>query len=176
MTFGRAGDARLAVQLTATKPGDRVVDVGCGPGTAVRHAARLGATVIGVDPAPVMLRLARGLTRARDRITLRQGTAEELPLPDDSATVLWSIATVHHWSDLDRALTEVGRVLESDGRFVAIERRCLPGATGLASHGWTDDQADTFAELCRTSGFADVHVERHTAGRRTLLAVVARNP
>ena len=176
MTFGHAGDARLAVQLTATKPGDRLVDVGCGPGTAVRHAARLGATVIGVDPAPVMLRLARGLTRARNRITLLHGTAEELPLPDDSATVLWSIATVHHWSDLDRALTEVGRVLESDGRFVAIERRCLPGATGLASHGWTDDQADTFAELCRTSGFADVHVERHTAGRRTVLAVVARNP
>ena len=107
---------------------------------------------------------------------LLQGTAEELPLPDDSATVLWSIATVHHWSDLDRALTEVGRVLESDGRFVAIERRCLPGAKGLASHGWTDDQADTFAELCRTSGFADVHVERHTAGRRTVLAVVARDP
>ena len=48
-----------------------------------------------------MLRLARRLTRRRDRITLRQGTAEALPLPDGSATVLWSIATVHHWSDLD---------------------------------------------------------------------------
>jgi SAM-dependent methyltransferase len=174
MIFGRAGDAGLAEQLTGTRAGDRVVDVGCGPGTAVRHAARLGATVTGVDPAPVMLNLARRLTHARDRITLLLGTAEALPLPDDSATVLWSIATVHHWSDLDTALTEIGRVLESDGRFVAIERRSRPGAKGLASHGWTDDQANKFAELCRISGFDDVHVERHTAGRRILLAVIAR--
>ena len=129
MTFGRTGDADLAERLTGTQPGDRVVDVGCGPGTAIRHAARLGATVTGVDPAPVMLRLARRLTRARDRITLRQGTAEALPLPDGSATVLWSIATVHHWSDLDRGLGEIGRVLEAGGRFVAIERRSSPGAT-----------------------------------------------
>jgi SAM-dependent methyltransferase len=176
MTFGRAGDAELAERLTDTQPGDRVVDVGCGPGTAVRHAARLGATVTGVDPAPVMLRLARRLTRRRDRITLCQGTAEALPLPDGSATVLWSIATVHHWSDLDRALDEVGRVLEAGGRFVAIERRSRPGATGHASHGWTDEQAEEFADLCRTAGFDEVRVERHTHGRRTVVAVIARNP
>jgi len=176
MTFGRAGDADLAERLTGTQPDDRVVDVGCGPGTAVRHAARLGATVTGVDPAPVMLRLARRLTRRRDGITLRQGTAEALPLPDGSATVLWSIATVHHWSDLDRALGEIGRVLEADGRFVAIERRSHPGATGLASHGWTDEQAEAFAELCRAADFEAVRVERHTTERRTVLAVIARKP
>jgi ubiquinone/menaquinone biosynthesis C-methylase UbiE len=173
MTFGRTGDAELAERLTGTQPGDRVVDVGCGPGTAVRHAARLGATVTGVDPAPVMLRMARRLTRRRDRITLRQGTAEVLPLPDGSATVLWSIATVHHWSDLDRALGEVGRVLEAGGRFVAIERRSRPGATGHASHGWTDEQAAEFAALCRAAGFDEVRVERHTTGRRSLIAVIA---
>jgi SAM-dependent methyltransferase len=176
MIFGGADDARLAVQLTRTRAGDRVVDVGCGPGTAVRYAARRGATVTGVDPAPVMLRVARRLTRASGRIRLRQGTAEALPLPDESATVLWSIATVHHWADIDRGLTEVRRVLEAGGRFVAIERRCAPGATGHASHGWTDEQADAFADLCCAAGFDDVRVERHAAGRRTVLAVTARNP
>ena len=150
--------------------------MGCGPGTAVRHAARLGATVTGVDPAPVMLRLARLLARRSERITLRRGTAEALPLPDGSATVLWSIATVHHWSDLDCALGEIGRVLEPGGRFVAIERRSRPGATGHASHGWTDEQAEEFAGLCRTAGFDEVRVERHTTGRRTVVAVIARNP
>ena len=63
MAFGRKGDARLAVRLSGMESDDVVVDVGCGPGVAVRYAAQLGATVTGVDPAPVMLRVARLLTR-----------------------------------------------------------------------------------------------------------------
>src|SRR4051812_20625105 len=59
MTFGRDGDARLAVRLGELHGGGTVVDIGCGPGVAARHAARHGATVIGVDPAPVMRRVAR---------------------------------------------------------------------------------------------------------------------
>jgi 2-polyprenyl-3-methyl-5-hydroxy-6-metoxy-1,4-benzoquinol methylase len=59
MVLGRGGDARLAERLSGLGPGDTVVDVGCGPGAAVRRAARLGASTVGVDPASVMLRLAR---------------------------------------------------------------------------------------------------------------------
>ncbi|MGH3523121.1 MAG: class I SAM-dependent methyltransferase, partial [Mycobacterium sp.] len=88
--------ARLAVDLACMSDADRVVDIGCGPGTAVRAAARRGAHVTGVDPATVMLRLARTLTRDRPNITWVQGSAENLPLPNDSATVVWSVATVHH--------------------------------------------------------------------------------
>lgn len=55
-----------------------------------------------------MLRVARALTRASrsDTATVRyqDGTAEALPLPDGSATVAWSLATVHHWHDLDAGL------------------------------------------------------------------------
>ncbi|HEX6417129.1 MAG TPA: hypothetical protein VFZ77_01485 [Acidimicrobiales bacterium] len=46
-------DADLAISLTGTGPGDDVVDIGCGPGVAVRRAAaRGGASVTGVDPRP----------------------------------------------------------------------------------------------------------------------------
>ena len=62
-TVGRAADADLAIRLTGTGPGDHVVDVGCGPGVAVRRAATSAASVVGIDPAPVMLRVARRLTR-----------------------------------------------------------------------------------------------------------------
>ena len=58
-TVGRAADADLAIRLTGTGPGDHVVDVGCGPGVAVRRAAASAASVVGIDPAPVMLRVAR---------------------------------------------------------------------------------------------------------------------
>jgi ubiquinone/menaquinone biosynthesis C-methylase UbiE len=86
-----------------------------------------------------MLRLARILTRSSLLACYLQGGAEALSLPDESASVVWSIASVHHWADLDAGLRgEARRVLRPAGRLVAIERRTQPGARGHASHGWTD--------------------------------------
>ena len=168
--------ARLAADLAAVSDADRVVDVGCGPGTAVREAARRGARVTGVDPAPVMLRLARTLTRNRLTITWAEGAAEDLREPDGSATIVWSLATVHHWRDVTAGLAEARRVLAPGGRLLALERRVRPGATGLASHGWTDQQAESFAAQCRAAGFDSVHVEKHTPGRRAVSVVKAVRP
>jgi ubiquinone/menaquinone biosynthesis C-methylase UbiE len=168
--------ARLAADLATVSDADCVVDVGCGPGTAVREAARRGARGTGVDPAPVMLWLARTLTRDRPAITWAEGAAEDLRRPDRSATVVWSIATVHHWADVTAGLAEAKRVLAPGGRFLAIERRVRPGATGLASHGWTDQQAESFATQCRAAGFDDVRVEKHTTGRRAVSVVTAVRP
>lgn len=175
MLAGRRDHIDLALGLARPRPGDTLLDVGCGPGTAARRAARAGARVVGVDPAPVMLRVARLLSR-RGRITFREGRAEALPVPDASVDVLWSIATVHHWSDVDSGLREARRVLVPGGRFVAIERRTRPGATGLASHGWTDEQATAFATALTDAGFADARVERRTTRRRALVAVSATRP
>src|SRR5215472_12141460 len=73
LVMGR-GYARLAVDLASVSDGDRVVDIGCGPGNAVRAAARRGARVAGVDPAPVMLRLARAVTHDHSTVTWSQGS------------------------------------------------------------------------------------------------------
>jgi ubiquinone/menaquinone biosynthesis C-methylase UbiE len=173
MTVGRGDDARLVAELAHLGPDDVVVDIGCGPGAAARHAARTGARVTGVDPASVMLRVARALTRGVD-VRYVEGTAEALPLPDDSATVVWSIATVHHWRDLDDSLCEVQRVLRPGGRFVAVERHTHAGATGIASHGWTTEQADEFARALGEHGLTTVRVEPpRQSGRRQVIAVVA---
>lgn len=176
MVIGRGAIAGLAADLTSVSDGDHVIDVGCGPGSAAREAARRGAAVTGIDPAPIMLTLARRLTRRGQAISWITGAAEALPLPDHSATVLWSISTVHHWHDVDAGLAEAYRVLDAHGRLLAIERRTRPDATGLASHGWTDAQADVFAEHCRAAGFTDVRVDSCRPARRTLLAVQATKP
>jgi SAM-dependent methyltransferase len=179
MIVGRSEDAALAMTLTGAGTGDRVVDVGCGPGSAARAAAARGAHVTGVDPARVMLRLAGRLTPASAGVEFVEGSAESLPLPDGSADVVWTIASVHHWHDVDAGLVEIRRVLEPGGRLLAMERRIRPGATGLASHGWTDEQAAVFAGMCRDHGFDDVRIERDTVhlwrgrGARNLVAVVA---
>ncbi len=176
MAFGREGDARLVVRLSGMGSGDTVVDVGCGPGVAARYASRLGADVTGVDPAPVMLRVANLLTRRSANVRYSKGAAEEIPVPPSSATVVWSIATVHHWSDIDAGLREVRRVLLPGGRLVAVERRTRPGARGHASHGWTDEQATAFMDRCREHGFTDIRLERATTGRRSTVSVIASSP
>ena len=120
--MGRA-NARLAADITGVSSSDRVVDVGCGPGGAVREAARRGARVTGVDPAPVMLRLARTFTRD-DGIEWAQGTAENVPLPDGSATVAVVIG--------DRAPLEGRRPWARSRRTGSLRRKgdCSPSSAG----------------------------------------------
>jgi ubiquinone/menaquinone biosynthesis C-methylase UbiE len=176
MSLAGGAAARLAADLASVSGADSVIDVGCGPGTAVREAAHRGARVTGVDPAPVMLKLARTLTGDRPAIIWAQGAAEDLRERDASATVVWSLATVHHWRDVTAGLAEIKRVLAPGGRFLAIERRVPPGVTGLASHGWTAQQAESFAAQCLAAGFTAVRVENHTPGRRVLAVVQAIRP
>jgi ubiquinone/menaquinone biosynthesis C-methylase UbiE len=163
--------ARLAADIAQVSSDDHVVDVGCGPGTAVRMAARRGARVTGVDPSSVMLRVARAVTPGRAAITWSEGTAEAVPVADSSATVVWALATVHHWQDVDGAISKARRVLAPGGRLIAIERQVPADATGLASHGWTGQQAESFATLCRDTGFGDVGVSARGSGRQAVWVV-----
>ncbi len=175
MVVAHRHDARLVCDLSGVGAGDRVLDIGCGPGTAARLAARRGALVTGVDPSPTMLRLARVCSVARPgtgRVEWMAGSAESLPVGDASVAVCWSLASVHHWDDLGAALAEVHRVLRPGGSFWALEKRCEPGAQGMANHGWTDDQARRFAELLTSGGFDATEVAEHTVGRRRRVVTV----
>jgi ubiquinone/menaquinone biosynthesis C-methylase UbiE len=172
MRHARDGNAELALELTHLAVSELLVDIGCGPGVAARLAAARGATVTGVDPEDVMLRMARHDDRT-GTVRWQVGSAEALPLEDASCDVAWTLSSVHHWRDLGASLNEVGRVLRDGGRFLATERRVAPGATGHASHGWTEQQAETFAELCADAGFVDTAVTTHRVGRRQILAVLA---
>jgi ubiquinone/menaquinone biosynthesis C-methylase UbiE len=133
--------------------------------------------VTGVDPALIMLRVARPFTRDRATTTWAEGAAEHLPLPDGSATVVWSLATVQHWKDVGDGLAQARRVLAPGGRFLAIERQVRPGATGLTSHGWTKQQAESFAAQCRAAGLVDdVRIGKHEHGRGAVWTVSGVRP
>lgn len=179
MMVGRGSDAELVTRITELGATDHLVDIGCGPGTAVRIAARSGAQTTGVDPSGPMLRLARlasALRRGRRGSRWLKEGAERISLSDASTTVCWSLASVHHWPDLQAGIDEVRRILEPGGRFVALENRTHAGATGRASHGWTAAQATRFAQLLTASGFDDVFVTDHDVGRRRVVTVIGTKP
>jgi ubiquinone/menaquinone biosynthesis C-methylase UbiE len=173
MTMGRGPGARAVAPPADETTADQVVDIGCGPGTAVREAARRGARATGIDPSADMLRLARWISSIRGsrNVTWLQGRAEVLPVRDGSATLAWALSSVHHWDNRAAALREIDRALAPAGRVLLAERLTKPGAHGHASHGITRDQAEALAKELTAAGFADVHVlTRHTR-HRTLITV-----
>lgn len=178
MIGGRGAVARATIGEARLSADDRAVDVGCGPGTAVRIAAARGVPVTGVDPSPIALRLARALSRDSGAapITWAPGSAENLPLADGAVTVAWSISSVHHWADQAAGCAEIHRVLAPGGRVVLAERLVSAGASGLAAHGSTAEQAE---QLCRTlsaAGFVTVTTRTMNAGRRMRIVVSAARP
>ena len=179
MMIGRGRDVRLVTEMAALSSGDHAVDIGCGPGTAARIAARSGARTTGVDPSRPMLQLARlasMFSRRSGEMSWLQNGAERLTLADESSTVCWSLASVHHWPELTSGLQEVHRVLVPGGRFIALERRTRAAATGNASHGWTPAQAVRFARLLTAFDFEDVRITNHDLGRRRVVSVGATKP
>ena len=95
----------------------RVLDVACGTGVLTRAAAmQVGAptSVVGVDPNPGMLTVARQLN---DEIDWRQGTAEALPCDDSSFDHVVSQFGMMFFVDRSRAIEEMLRVLVPGGRL-----------------------------------------------------------
>jgi SAM-dependent methyltransferase len=178
MLAGRGRVSRLVADLAGVASGDRVLDVGCGPGGAAREASRRGAKVTGVDPAPLMLGLARGLSRRRagHEITFLEGTAEALPLQDQAVTVAWAVSSAHHWGDVPAGLREIHRVLQPGGRLVIAEQLSQAGTGHRGRHGFTAARAAEVAAAADAAGFTDTRHEAHRAGRRTMAVVSARRP
>jgi ubiquinone/menaquinone biosynthesis C-methylase UbiE len=173
MMAGRGAAARAVCEAARLAPGDRVVDIGCGPGTAVREAGRRGAVATGVDPSAAMLRTARWISgiRRSPNVGWAVGQAEKLPLPDAAVTVAWAIASLHHWHDRAAGISEAARVLMPGGRLVLAERRTRAGARGHAAHGITPDEEAEVAREVTAADFGDVQVQIRQAGRRTLMIV-----
>lgn len=109
------------------RPGQRVLDVGCGTGVLTRLATlAVGDTgeTVGIDPSPAMLQVARRHAKAEaSRATFKVAAIEALPFENGRFDVVLSSCMLHHLPpEVKRAgLAEVQRVLKSGGRFVIVD-------------------------------------------------------
>jgi SAM-dependent methyltransferase len=98
------------------RPGRRVVDLAAGSGKLSRPLAKLGCEVIAVEPVDEM-RAAIG-----PGIEALAGTAESMPLADDSADAV-TVGQAFHWFDGPKALAEIERVLRRGGALALVWNR-----------------------------------------------------
>jgi ubiquinone/menaquinone biosynthesis C-methylase UbiE len=110
------------LDLLGLASGMRVLDVGCGTGAVSRDLARRvgpAGRVIGLDPSPVFLQIARELAGREglaDLIELRQGDARALPFGEAEFDVVVAATVLSHVPDGARAVPEMARVARPGGR------------------------------------------------------------
>jgi ubiquinone/menaquinone biosynthesis C-methylase UbiE len=127
VTLGKARALRkITIDQALIKPGDSVLDVGCGTGevTLLAKTRAKDGKVYGIDPAPEMISVARSkAARKKLDIDFRLGVIESLPFSDSSIDVVTSSLMMHHLPDdlKVRGLAEIYRVLKPGGRLLIAD-------------------------------------------------------
>lgn len=135
MARGNAPAQAEVAEFMQVRPGDRILEVGYGPGRLLRRLLDTteATLVAGVDPSEVMFVQAQRATCAflgSGRLDLRVGEAAHLPYPAGSFEVTVSVNSVAVWPDVEAGLREMRRVLVEGGT-------ALVGWHSASSPRWT---------------------------------------
>jgi ubiquinone/menaquinone biosynthesis C-methylase UbiE len=158
-SFGRMRRiySRIA-DLVQAKPGDALLDVGCGPGNlALLLAQRVGSDgkVAGIDASPEMIARARQKAERRHApVDFRLEPVEALSFADGSFDGVVSSFVYHHLPDdlKPRALASIARVLKPGGRVCIVD--FMPRASARRAPMATNMPA--LADLLRAAGFVEI--------------------
>ncbi|MDP1795151.1 MAG: methyltransferase domain-containing protein [Acidimicrobiales bacterium] len=170
----RRGLARAAL---AAEPGDRVLDIGCGPGYYVTElVSEVGpnGSVVGLDSSGDMLAIARHRAAGVSNAEFVEGVATELPGHDDEFDRIISVQVLEYVEDTATALAEIFRALKPYGRVVVWDSDWEsvawysrdPERMTAVVHAWHDHLVHralprTLASSLRAAGFVDVRLDAH---------------
>jgi ubiquinone/menaquinone biosynthesis C-methylase UbiE len=160
------------VGLLNLQPGDRLLEVGCGPGVALQAAARSAALSVGLDHSTAMLGQARRRNHRAliaGRVRLVAADAARLPFAGGSFERLLSVNAVYFWPQPLAALGEMYRVLRPGGLLALTVRRRRGGV-------YDQFRPEALAELLTAAGFVDPYVVDGPDPRHPVACVMARAP
>lgn len=164
--------AEQTVRLMDLKPGERVLDLGCGTGWATRIVARMvgdgpdgAGQVVGLDVSDEMIRRARAQSRDFDNILYVWGSAAEIPWQENFFEKVLSIESFYYYPDQDAALEELFRVMAPRGRLFILINLYKDNAYSLR---WVDElnmpvqvrSEEEYVELLRAHSFENVEARR----------------
>lgn len=155
------------LELMRLRPGERILDIGCGSGWLCRQIAGLvpDGSVVGIDVADEMVRRAGRASGGIAHVSFCVGTAEKIPWQEAFFTRVVSVESAYYWSDPARGLAEVFRVLAPQGsawiliNYYRDNPHCHQWGAQYAipaSLLW----ADEWAKIFRRAGFVDVSHRR----------------
>ncbi len=115
------------IRRMTLRPGERVLDLGCGSGWATRLLARLVGEgpdgfgqVVGLDVADEMIREARAASKDFDNVLYVWGSAQQIPWEENFFDKVLSVESFYYYADQDRALMELFRVMAPRGRLFIL--------------------------------------------------------
>jgi arsenite methyltransferase len=174
---------RAAIAALAVKPDDHVLDIGCGSGLSIALLAPLVqyGSVSGIDPSAVMIDRAKARNREQidaQRAMVAVARVEQLPFVDDTFDAVMSVHTVYFWADLKLALTEIARVMRSDGRLVlAFRTGANPAATAsFPSEVYNFRSMAEITDAALQAGFVDCGTTPDGPNGEPALLVARKQP
>jgi SAM-dependent methyltransferase len=151
----RTADEAAAFLRPDLKPGMRLIDVGCGPGSITRGLAEWLAPgeVVGLDPSGATLEGARRDAAARGLSNLRyeEGSVYALPFPDDSFDVAYAHQVFQHLRERGAALREMLRVVRRGG-LIALREVDWGTVAYWPRDPWLDRYVDMHLKTWRRNG------------------------
>lgn len=150
-----------AVGLLDLGPRSRFFEIGCGPGIAVREAARraVDGYVAAIDRSDVMVAHARRRNRravAQGRVDIRVASVEQIPTFEEPFDAILAVNTIGFWTDPIERLKELRSLLRTGGTIAIVAQPRCPGAT--AAH--TDIAQRESEERLAAAGFTPVGSHR----------------
>src|ERR1700722_11103270 len=112
---------RRVVEIVGLRPGDKVMDLGCGPGLLAIPFAQAGMAVTGVDPEPEMLSaLSHAAKDSGVTIDIRRGSSFDMPVGLGPFRLV-TMGRSFHWMDRSATLEILDRLIEPGGAVVHFE-------------------------------------------------------